>query len=81
MHLSCEIAEILSDVCGGGRISPDDELLDSGLLDSLAFIRLLDELEERGIEIIPTRVDKSCFSSARAIAKLIDNSSPKKDNS
>lgn len=67
-----EILELLRDVCGCPEIGPDTELLDSGLLDSLAYIRLLDELDDRGVELLPTRVPRAAFSTARAVAALCE---------
>lgn len=51
-------------------ILPDTELLESGLLDSMAFIELLDALADRGCELQPTRCPRSAFSTPESIVKL-----------
>lgn len=62
----------IAEVCGGAdALDPSVDLLDSGLLDSLAFITLLDRLEDAGVCLQPTRVDKSAFRSARSIVRLV----------
>lgn len=66
-----ELYEILESVCGSPNVrKPDTNLEESGLLDSFALIQLLNELEDRGIVIHPTQVDRKCFSSAQEILKL-----------
>lgn len=53
-----------------GKIQPDTELLESGILDSMAFIELLNALEDMGCPIQPTRCPRGCFSTAESIAAL-----------
>ena len=43
------------------------DLLERGLLDSLALITLLEGLEDRGIELIPTQLPKETFRTAESI--------------
>ncbi len=66
-----ELYEILESVCGSPEVrKPDTNLTESGLLDSFALIQLLSELEDRGIEIHLTRIDRKCFSTAQGILAL-----------
>ncbi len=51
-------------------ITADTELLQSGLLDSLAFIELLSALEDIGFDIQPTQYPKSNFATAESIYKM-----------
>lgn len=68
------IKQILLKVCNTKDVlKPEIDLLDSGILDSLAFINLLMELEDIGIEIQPTQVDKNCFRTVDGIMKLVEN--------
>lgn len=68
-----EIAALVCEACGlEAPPAPETELLESGLLDSLGFIELLDALEDAGVEIHPTRVDRSCFASVRSICALVN---------
>lgn len=66
------IKDILVDACGSEQVLEDGvDLLDSGLLDSLAFISLLMALEDEGIDIQPTRVDRNCFRTVEGIIDLV----------
>ena len=51
-------------------ILPETELLESGLLDSLAFIELLNALEDMGCALQPTRIPRARFACAVKIAEL-----------
>ncbi|MGN0664803.1 MAG: phosphopantetheine-binding protein [Negativibacillus sp.] len=66
------IKDILVDVCGSEQVLEDGvDLLDSGFLDSLAFISLLMALEDEGIDIQPTQVDRNCFRTVEGIIDLV----------
>ncbi len=66
------IKDILVDACGSEQVLEDGvDLLDSGLLDSLAFINLLMALEDEGIDIQPTQVDRNCFRTVEGIIDLV----------
>ena len=47
------------------------DLIESGLLDSYAFIELFYRLEENGIELQPTRIDRKKLSSVKGIEELV----------
>lgn len=65
------IAALLNEFCDhGAEITPDTELLESGLLDSLAFIELLNALEDMGCQLSPARTPRESFATARSIAGL-----------
>lgn len=66
------IYEILYDVCENECVyDPNFDLLESGVLDSLAFIELFAKLEDLGIEIQPTRIDRNRLRTPAEIEKLI----------
>ena len=48
-------------------------MIESGLLDSYAFIELFTALEDYGIEIQPTRIDRSKLRTIKGIEELIEN--------
>ena len=48
------------------------ELVDSGLLDSFAFIELFSKLEDFGIIIQPTRIDRNLLRTVEGIERLIE---------
>lgn len=69
-----KILDLLSECCEfDGELAPDTELLDSGILDSLGFIELLNALEDMGAEINPARVPRDCFSTPQKIAELCES--------
>ncbi|SDN24671.1 D-alanine--poly(phosphoribitol) ligase subunit DltC [Acetanaerobacterium elongatum] len=70
-----EVLAILAQVCGEREILQNDELdlFETGLLDSLALINLLDELEERlNIVIQPSQVKRECWRTPRNIVELVE---------
>ena len=65
------VSSLLVEACGSKDVLADNiDLLESGLLDSFALITLLDDLEELGIVIQPTRVDRNAFRSLDGILAL-----------
>ncbi|MEG1850042.1 MAG: phosphopantetheine-binding protein, partial [Oscillospiraceae bacterium] len=65
-----QVLALLIDICGeeGLREHPDTDLLESGLLDSLAFIELLDALEDTfGVELQPTQIPRESWRSVDSI--------------
>ncbi len=66
------IKQLLVQVCGTEQVLEQDvDLLDSGLLDSLAFIELLTELDFDGISIQPTQVDRNRFRTVQGIIEVV----------
>lgn len=63
-----EIRDLLVEACGSPEAGePGVDLLERGLLDSLALITLLEGLEDRGIELVPTQLPKETFRTAESI--------------
>ena len=50
----------------------DIDLIESGLLDSYAFIELFSRLEDLGIDIQPTKIDRSKLKAVKEIEGSID---------
>ncbi len=66
------IRNLLVRVCGTeDALDESIDLIDSGILDSLAFIELLTELDFEGISIQPTQVDRNRFRSVNSIIELV----------
>lgn len=64
------IRELLVNACGSEEaLEPGMDLIDSGLLDSLALISFLTDLEEYGIEIQPTQVNRRSFARSTAFLR------------
>ena len=70
-ELEQKVRRILVDACGSEEVLQQGiDLLDSGLLDSLGLISLLDGLEDIGIVIQPTQVDRNEFRTLEGIFNL-----------
>ena len=67
-----QILKIIQTIGNNGEhVGPDQELLESGILDSLAFIMLLEKISDRwGIEIQPTQVEREAFRTVAGIVEL-----------
>ena len=56
------------------RDNIDIDLIDSGILDSLAFVELIAVLEDEfSIEIQPTKVDSNSWRTVGAIVELVES--------
>lgn len=66
------VFDILYELCDNEAVyNPDCELIDSGILDSYAILELLSRLEDEGIMIHLTRIDKSLLKTPAGIEQLI----------
>ena len=71
-----EVRQLLREVCGDDSAGDEGvDLIETGLLDSLAVIELFTRLEERGVELQPTRIDRSKLRTAEGILSLIAGAS------
>ena len=67
-----DVKKILYEICEDEKVYEEGiDLVDSGLLDSYAFIELFSILEDYGIIIQPTRIDRNLLRSVEGIEKLI----------
>ena len=56
------------------RNNPDINLIEEDILDSLAFIELIEKLEnEFDIEIQPTQIPNDTWNSVNNIVKMVEN--------
>ena len=66
------VDDLLFEICEDEAVFEENtDLIESGLLDSYAFIELFSKLEDEGIELQPTRIDRSRLRSVKEIEKLI----------
>ena len=73
-----DICDLLYEICEDKNVyNKDFDLIDSGLLDSFAFIELFTKLEDLGITIQPTRIDRELLRTPRTIEKLIKDQKTK----
>ena len=67
-----DVSQLLYAICEDERVfEPGIDLVESGLMDSLAMIELFSILEEEGIEIQPTRIDRQLLHSVNGIETMI----------
>ena len=67
-----DVSKLLYEIIEDDRVYDlDFDLIDSGLLDSLSFIELFYKLEDLGINIVVTRIDKEDVRTPRKIQELI----------
>ena len=67
-----EVQKLLYKLCEDERVfDPEIDLIESGLMDSLAMIELFSALEDEGIELQPTRIDRDLLRSVKGIEALI----------
>lgn len=76
-----DVEKLIYEICEDKKVyEPDIDLIESGLLDSYAFIELFTKLEDYGIVIQPTRIDRNKLRTIDGIKKLINEYNLKKDN-
>ena len=69
-----KVSDLLFEICEDESVfNPDCELIESGILDSFAFIELFTKLEDYGINIQPTRIDRNLLKTPKSIQKLIND--------
>ncbi len=68
-----DVNSFICEICGLSEpLDPNQELIESGILDSLAIIELFSALEDEDIIIHLTRIDRSRLQTVASIEKLID---------
>ena len=68
-----DVRQLLFSLCEDEAVWEEDiDLQDSGLLDSLMLIELLDALEDRGIALSLTRIDRTHLRTVKGIERLIE---------
>ena len=78
IHMKIDVKKLLYEVCEDESVYEDDiDLIESGLLDSFAFIELFSKLEDLGIVIQPTRIDRNLLRTVKGIEELIKESDNK----
>ena len=68
-----DVCKILYEISEDERVlNPDCELIESEILDSFVFILFFSKLEDLGIEISPTRIDRNILKTPRSIQEYLD---------
>jgi len=67
-----DVPKLLFEICEDENVfNPDFDLIENDVLDSFAFIELFVRLEDFGIEIQPTRIDRNLLRTPKSIEELI----------
>lgn len=67
-----DVKKLLYEICEDENVlNPDFDLIENEILDSFAFIELFSRLEDFGIEIQPTRIDRNMLRTPKKIEELI----------
>jgi D-alanine--poly(phosphoribitol) ligase subunit 2 len=70
--LLAELERIFADVTGSKPPSPDADLIEVGVLDSLALVEVLFAIEqELGVEIPADRLEVTRFRTLASLAELV----------
>ena len=75
-----DVPKLLYEICEDEKVyDPNIDLIESGLLDSFAFIELFSRLEDYNINIQPTRIDRTKLKTIKGIEELINDYLTKKE--
>ena len=67
-----DIKQILFELCEDEAVFEDGvDLIETGLLDSYALISLFGELEDRGVFLHMTRIDRNMLRTVSSIEQLV----------
>lgn len=71
-----DVGKLLYEICEDDAVFDDDcDLVESGLLDSFALIELVDRLEDCGVKLHLTRIDRTMLKTPRGIRRMIEEQS------
>ncbi len=79
INTKIDVPKLLYEICeDDGVYEQNIDLIESGLLDSYAFIELFSRLEDYGINIQPTRIDRTQLRTVKGIEQLVSDYLEKK---
>lgn len=74
--MNIDVCQLLLSVCDDPRVTDEScDLIEEGILDSLAIIELFSALEDLGIELQITRIDRNRLRKLSSIRALIEEAS------
>lgn len=74
-----DISKVLYEICEDELVYDKDiDLIESGLLDSYTFIELFAKLEDYGINISPTQIDRNKLRTIKGIESIVKDYLTKK---
>ena len=67
-----DVEKLLYEICEDDNVFKENvDLIEEGILDSYAFIELFSRLEDYGISIQPTRIDRNKLKTVSGIKELV----------
>ena len=76
-----DIQKLLYEICEDKRVYEDGiDLIETGILDSYAFIELFSRLEDYGIVLHPTRIDRTKLRTIHGLEELISGKQHPEEN-
>lgn len=70
-----DVKKLLFEICEDERVfEPDIDLYESGIMDSYSTIELIARLEDEGIIIHLTRIDRELLHTVSGIEQIIEES-------
>ena len=76
-----DVRKILYEICENENVFDENtDLIESGILDSYGIMELLAALEDEGIEIQITRIDRNLLRTVSGIEKLVEENAEKRQN-
>lgn len=76
--MSVDIPKLLYEICEDEAVFEEGvDLIESGLLDSYAVIELFARLEDEGIFLSPTRIDRTRLRTVKGIGELVEENQKK----
>lgn len=66
-----DVKALIKKICDYNVINDDEDLIDNGVLDSYALIELLGTLEDQGVTLVLTRIDRTKLRTIKGIEALI----------
>ncbi len=74
MNKKINVYDLLYAICDDKMVYEKGiDLVETGLLDSYVFIELFTKLEDYGINLQPTRIDRSKLRTVKGIEELIQD--------
>ena len=71
--MKVNLYDLLYEICDDEQVYEQGiDLIETGLMDSLALILLFTKLEDYGISLQPTRIDRNKLRTVDGIQSLID---------
>ena len=76
-----DVRKILYKICENEDVFDENtDLIESGILDSYGIMELLAALEDEGVEIQITRIDRNLLRTVSGIEKLVEENAKKGQN-